>query len=91
MTNILVEHDPSPMKLEVLGVDDWPVWTKEVSTFVWRYDQTETCYFLEGEAIVTPEGGEAVRMCAGDLVTFLAGFSCTWDVRTPVRKHYRVG
>jgi uncharacterized cupin superfamily protein len=91
MEKILVEHDPSPMKLDVMGVDDWPVWVKEVSTFPWSYDRTETCYLLEGDAIVTPQGGEPVRISAGDLVTFLPGLSCTWDVRSPVKKHYRTG
>jgi hypothetical protein len=30
MNQISVEHDPSPMKLEIIGVYDWPIWTKEV-------------------------------------------------------------
>lgn len=91
MDRILVERDPSPAKLEVIGVYDWPVWTKEVSTFPWRYDTRETCYLLEGEAIVTPEGGEPVEIARGDLVTFPAGMSCTWEIRAPVRKHYDLG
>jgi uncharacterized cupin superfamily protein len=41
--------------------------------------------------IVTPEGGEPVRVGKGQLVTFPAGMSCTWDVRVPVHKHYRFG
>lgn len=89
MDQILIEHDPSPAKLDVMGVDDWPVWTKEVSTFPWTYDRSETCYLEEGEAIVTPDGGQPVRIAEGDLVTFPAGMSCTWDIRVPVRKHYR--
>ncbi|MFP3875020.1 MAG: cupin domain-containing protein, partial [Thiohalophilus sp.] len=24
----------------------------------------------------------------GDLVTFPAGMSCTWEIREPVKKHY---
>ena len=91
MGRILVEHNPSPMKLEVMGVEDWPIWTKEVSTFKWSYDQTETCYFLEGEVVVTPDGGNPVQLREGDLVTFLADLSCTWEVRSQVRKHYRLG
>jgi uncharacterized cupin superfamily protein len=46
---------------------------------------------LAGDVIVTPEGGEPVRFGKGDLVTFLAGLSCTWKVLQPVRKHYRFG
>lgn len=92
MDQILVEHNPSPMKLDVIGVFDWPIWSKEVSKFSWTYDQKETCYLLEGEAIVTPEGGGApVRIVESDLVIFPAGLSCTWEILSPVKKHYNFG
>ena len=51
----------------------------------------ETCYFLEGDVEVTPEGGKPVRIGKGDLVTFPTGMSCTWKVLKPVRKHYKFG
>ncbi len=89
-TSICIQR-PSPEEMERLGVRDWPIWSKEVSRFPWTYDVQETCYFLEGEVVVTPEGGEPVSMGAGDLVTFPAGLTCTWDIRKPVRKHYRFG
>jgi len=88
MDQILIEHNPSSAKLEVMGIFGWPIWTKEASTFPWSYDRTETCYFLEGEVIVTPEGGKPVEMGAGDLVTFPQGMSCTWEIRQDVKKHY---
>jgi uncharacterized cupin superfamily protein len=88
MSEIKIEHEPSEERLERLGVRGWPTWTKEVSSFPWTYDSAETCYLLEGEVVVTPEGGDPVRVAQGDLVTFPAGMSCTWDVRQPVRKHY---
>lgn len=53
-----------------------------------RYDTQETCYFLEGDVIVTPNGGQPVQMGKGDLVTFPAGMSCTWEIRSDVKKHY---
>ena len=56
MGPILVERSPSPMKLDVIGVYDWPIWNKEPSTFPWIYDQKETCYLLEGEAVVMHDG-----------------------------------
>lgn len=89
MTNqILVEHNPAPAKLEVIGVYDWPIWEKEISEFPWTYDARETCYFLEGEVVVTPDGGEAVSLQRGDLVTFPKGLSCTWKITSAVSKHY---
>ncbi|MEJ2385892.1 MAG: cupin domain-containing protein [Chromatiaceae bacterium] len=85
---ILCEHKPSPAKLEVLGVDDWPVWRKEVSQFPWKYTQTEVCYVLKGRFVVTPEGGEPQEFTRGDLITFPAGLQCTWEILEPVEKHY---
>ncbi|NJD69025.1 MAG: cupin domain-containing protein [candidate division NC10 bacterium] len=86
---IRIEHHPSPDRLAALTVQSWPTWSKEVSIFPWSYDSTETCYFLEGDVIVTPDGGEPVRGGKGDLVAFPAGMTCTWDIRRPVHKHYR--
>jgi len=85
---ILYEHRPAPGKLEVMGVYDWPIWTKEASEFPWTYDQTEVCYFLRGKVIITPEGGEPMEFKRGDLVTFPAGMSCTWNILEDVEKHY---
>ena len=86
---IRIESNPDTARLTALGVSGWGIWSKEVSTFPWTYDSEETCYFLEGDVIVTPEGGEPVRMGKGDLVTFPAGLSCTWEILADVRKHYR--
>ena len=88
---IQVVHDPPREKLEAMGVFGWPVWTKEESEFPWTYDAEETCYFLEGRVVVTPDGGEPVEVGAGDLVTFPRGMRCTWKVLEPVRKHYTFG
>ena len=77
MSEIKVERKPERALLESKGVFSWSIWTKEVSTFPWSYDSAETCYFLEGDVIVTPEGGEPVRVGKGDLVTFPSGMSCT--------------
>jgi uncharacterized cupin superfamily protein len=89
MEKIVVEHDPDEGRLVALGVGGWPIWSCEASEFPWTYDSRETCYLLEGEVVVTPDGGEPVAFGAGDLVAFPAGMSCLWDVRQAVRKHYR--
>lgn len=88
MNTIEIEHNPPAERLEELGVFAWPIWTKEVSTFPWSYDTAETCYFLAGDVEVTPDGGDPVRVGKGDLVRFPAGLSCTWRVKSAVRKHY---
>ncbi|MBE9032697.1 cupin domain-containing protein [filamentous cyanobacterium LEGE 11480] len=88
---IQVVHQPDESKLGDLGVRSWPIWTKEASEFPWTYDESETCYFLAGDVIVTPNGGTPVAMGQGDLVTFPAGMRCTWKIRDDVKKHYKFG
>ena len=91
MNQILYERNPAFGKLEVMGVFDWPIWEKEASTFPWTYESEETCYILEGEVIVTPDDGEPMTFTRGDLITFPKGMSCTWDIRSPIKKHYDIG
>jgi len=91
MKEIVVEKNPGEARLAALGVRSWPIWTKEVSEFPWSYDEQEVCFFLEGDVVVTPAQGQPVHFGKGDLVTFSQGMDCTWDVRKPVRKHYRFG
>ena len=88
-SGITVER-PGPERVEEQRVHAWPIWTKEPSEFDWTYDETETCYFLEGDVVVKTAEGE-VRMGKGDLVTFPRGLSCVWQVKAAVRKHYRFG
>lgn len=90
MSKIIVEK-PSQEKLAALGVNRWPTWSKEVSQFPWSFGSQEIAYILEGEVTVTPNGGEPVSFSAGDLVTFPAGMSCTWNVKKALRKHYQLG
>ena len=86
---ITVEQ-PDKKRLAELNVSNWPIWTKDPSTFAWHYDEPEMCYFLEGDVIVKTNHGE-VTVGPGDLVTFPSGLDCTWQVRRRVRKHYRLG
>jgi len=88
MSKITIEHNPSPERLQELGVAGWPIWEKEISTFPIDFDETETAYVLEGEIIVTPAGGEPVRIVPGDLVVFPEGLDSQWEVVKPLRKHY---
>lgn len=90
MDLITVEHNPSPMKLDAMQLDSWPVASKEPGTFQCTYKTKEVCYLLSGEALVTPDGGEPVTIKARDLVNFAKGLSCTWEVRATVKRHYLV-
>ena len=82
---------PNSEKINEMGISKWPIWEKEVSTFPWHYDDKETCLILEGKVKVTPENGEPVNIEPGDLVVFPAGMNCTWEITSPVKKHYKFG
>ena len=86
---VLVEK-PTSMQLNDLKISDWPIWTKEVSTFHWDYGEREVCYILEGDVTVKTPAGE-VSFCKGDLVTFPEGMKCVWNIKRAVKKHYKFG
>lgn len=89
MSEIKIERKPDQQRLKELGVSDWSIWDKEESEFPWTYDGEETCYFIEGDVVVTPQDGQAVAMGKGDLVVFPKGMYCTWLIRKAVKKYYR--
>jgi len=82
---------PSREELTELGVEAWPIWEKEASSFDWHYDQREVCYLLEGEVSVKLASGETINFAAGDLVTFPKDLSCKWCISKKVKKHYNFG
>ncbi len=89
--DIKIINNPSKEQLAEMGVFNWPVWEKEVSSFPWHYDERETCYILEGEVTVIPQGGKPVKFGAGDLVIFPEKMDCTWEINKAVKKHYNFG
>lgn len=88
MSQITIQHQVDEARLVELGVRDWGIWHKEPSSFPWQYDANETCYFIEGEVVVTPEDGEPVRIGKGDLVVFPQGMRCHWEILSEVKKYY---
>ena len=79
---------PTEEMLQRLGVSRWPIWTCEVSKFDWFYDSEEHCFILEGEVTVVM-GEDEISFGPGDFVKFPKGLQCVWEVKKPVRKHYR--
>lgn len=90
MDSITIEHNVTPAKQDVLYVDDWPIWESDegISEFEWTYDRKETCYIIEGKAIVTPENEKSVTIQEGDMVIFPKGMKCTWKIIEPIEKNY---
>lgn len=90
MSSIIVEKNPAQSRLESLNVNKWPTWEKEVSVFPWTFPEQEIAYILEGECVITPTGGTPVTFGKGDLVTFPAGMTASWEVKQPLHKHYKL-
>jgi len=87
---ISVEKNPKQSRLDALGVTKWPTWQKEISVFTWTFPEQEIAYILDGECVITPTGGAAVKFGKGDLVTFPAGMTASWEVKKPLHKHYQL-
>jgi uncharacterized protein len=86
MSKVVIEQ-LNKEEQERRGIPQWPIWTKEVSTFQWYYDADEQCQILEGEVnIETRDGNYNIK--AGDFVTFKTGLDCVWDIKKPIKKHY---
>ena len=67
--------------------EDFP--SKKQPKFRLRYLKEERVLILCGRATLTPTTGQlAFDVCAGDAVTFFAGFVADWVVLEPMRKHY---
>ena len=56
----------------------------------WRiaYDEWEYCRILEGVSVIVEDGGQAVRVTAGDSFILRPGFKGTWEVLETTRKDY---
>ena len=91
MNQVLVEQDPSPMKLEVLNVDDWPILSEPVGEVKRHCERTETSYILEGAGNIVADGKVAVPFQAGDLVTVMPETQCVWNITEAIQRHYSNG
>ena len=88
---VLVEHDPSPLKLEVLGVFDWPESRESGLRECAARAATETSYILEGEARIDANGQPPVDVSEGDLVTVMPDTACVWIITKAIVRHYSNG
>ena len=78
-----------PSEQEISQASSWGTWSKEPSEFPWYYDDTETCYILEGQATVTDKDGNSVSFGPGDWVEFKQGLECKWKIDKTIKKKYR--
>lgn len=49
----------------------------------------KSVFFLEGRVVLETKEGRKFEFGKGDFVTFARGLSCVWDIKEPVKKHYK--
>jgi hypothetical protein len=70
-----------------MGIQYWPIWEREESTFEYYYDAQEEFYIIEGDVEIKTKDSE-YQISSGDFVVCPKGIECRWEVKTPVKKHY---
>lgn len=90
MTQLLIEHAPSPMKLEVLNVDDWPTIHKSAGMHTCSVGESETYYIEEGDAEIQVDGEQPLQLSSGDLLTILPDTDCVWHVKKDMTIHQSI-
>lgn len=66
------------------------IWQCTPGPSYWVQDENEVIYVLSGRMTVTPDGGEAAEVNAGDTAVFPIGWKGTWDIHETVRKVYSI-
>jgi uncharacterized protein len=64
------------------------VWDCTAGKFTWKYEWDEFVMILEGEAVITPEGGKPFTLHVGDFGHLPLGLKVEWYVPKYVRKTF---
>jgi uncharacterized cupin superfamily protein len=64
------------------------IFVVQPSRFRYDFAHDECLHMIEGDVEIAVEGEAPVRLRAGDVASFSAGTTSTWDVRTPLRKFF---
>ena len=63
-------------------------WEATQGTWHAKYRFYEFVHLIAGEIVITPDGGASVTLRPGDGFVVEPGFSGTWTIVEPVRKHF---
>jgi hypothetical protein len=79
------------------GIEVWAdgdhsggVWECTAGPSHWTLETNEVIHVVAGRMTVTPDGGDALELSAGDVAVFPLGWSGTWDIHETVRKVYTI-
>ena len=66
------------------------IWESSAGEWDVEYTEWEFFHILEGVSVLAEEGGEPVKLTAGDSFVIRPGFKGRWRVVEPTKKHYVV-
>ena len=64
------------------------IWESTPGEWAVDYTEWEFCHIIDGVSVLTEEGGDPVRLVAGDSFVIRPGFKGRWKVVETTRKHY---
>ncbi len=80
MEQILVER-PAPIKLEVLGVEGWPLKTLQIGQYKHQYIAAQECFLFDGEVQLSLQDSEqTLTLQAGDFFIIPRNSTVEWSV-----------
>jgi uncharacterized cupin superfamily protein len=91
MDHIAIERKHSIERLGRTEAGDWRIWIKEPGEFTRYYGEDETCYLLEGAAVIIRDAGHMLKIEKGDLISISAGTSCRWKIQESIQALYQSG
>ena len=89
MEQILVEKALSPGKMEVLGVEVWPVKTLGPGKYTEDYKASAEYYISAGAAILAYGSQPEETIGGGDLVFIPQGLTVTWKIIDEIEYHQK--
>lgn len=70
------------------SVSGW--WSATPGTYHATYSDLEFVHMIEGEIVITPDGGTPVTVKAGDAFVVEKDFVGTWEIKKEVFKHFSI-
>jgi uncharacterized cupin superfamily protein len=84
------EMTTSGLEVWVDGDCSGGIWQCTPGLSHWTLETHEVIHLVSGRMTVTPDGGEATEVGAGDMAVFPKGWSGSWDIHETVRKVYAI-
>ena len=89
-----IEGHPTMMTWVEYTSDDGSMisgwWSATPGTYHATYGAPEFVHMIEGEIIITPDGGEPVKVGPGDAFVVEKTFVGTWKIEKKVFKHFSI-